>query len=175
MPYAKRLLTARHRSAGLATARPALQKGHAEDVLFKCKWRCVYVFLPCDDSATSGAQYFAAKVESGLHYWAMFECISAFHAPSDAAMLEHPATMLEKLWRKADQTVHPYYFGPDEEGRERHKTTKLWVRGWNLLRALRSPTVTPHDYTHSLRIHDPERRSRERSKLIWAMAEQIDR
>ena len=150
-------------------------KGLAEDVIFTRHWLAMYIFLPCDDDATAGAQYFPGKVANYTHYWGMYQCICAWHARADAAILEHPATRLEKMWRMADQTVHPYFFGLDEKGIPRWKTTKFWIRGWNLVHAVCDvpPGTSPIDVTHALQIYDRDACSQARSELIWPMAKAL--
>ena len=150
-------------------------KGLAEDVIFTRHWLALYIFLPCDDDATAGAQYFPGKVANHTHYWGMFQCICAWHARADAAILEHPATRLEKMWRMADQTVHPYFFGLDDKGISRWKTTKFWIRGWNLVHAVCDvpPGTSPIDVTHALQIYDRDACSQARSELIWPMAKAL--
>ena len=156
---------------------PLRYKGFAQDILFTRHWRAVYIFLPCDDDALSGSQYFPEKVANGTHYWFQFLCVSAFHASADAAFLEHPTTKLEKLWCKASQTIQPYFFGLHSSTYwgdvARWKTTKVWVRGWELIKATFSPgpDIPIVDVTHRLKVFDPLERSMQRSELCWGMSD----
>ena len=69
------------------------------------------------------------------------------------------------MWRMADQTVHPYFFGLDEKGIPRWKTTKFWIRGWNLVHAVCDvpPGTSPIDVTHALQTYDRDACSQARS------------
>ena len=151
-------------------------RGLAEDIAFTKHWRAVYIMTPCDDDAMSGSQYFPQKVLSHIHYWSQFLSIIFWCIPCDAAVLEHPLSMLEKTWRPAHQTIQPYFFGPDDDSPPppanpicSKKTTRLFIRGWNLVHATNLIPGDHKDRKHAMRIHDPIRRSVMRSKMSWNM------
>jgi len=68
------------------------------------------------------------------------------NAPIDKIAIENPIGCMSTVWRKADQLIHPYYFGD-----EHRKATCLWLKnlplaipGKVLLRSLeRSPKFLP--------------------------------
>eukprot|EP00966_Prymnesium_polylepis_P055745 1289485-Prymnesium_polylepis.1 len=100
-------------------------KGLAEDVLPLFHVTSVYSFLPCDDDATAGSQYFRDKVfgsKAGLTYWSLFLNVCVWCTNSNAVFLEHPKTLLEK-WRVPSQILQPYFFGVDDDGDPERKTT----------------------------------------------------
>ena len=145
-------------------------KGFAEDIAYSRRWRGAIVSTPCDDDALCGSQYFDLKTKNGTHYWGMYLSAFCWCIPADALLFEHPLTVLEKTWRRAHQTVHPYYFGADDNGNCLKKTTLLWVRGWKLIRATNVMQGTPFDYKHAIKDFDPVSRTHRRSEFTWNMA-----
>ena len=150
-------------------------KGLAEDVLPQFHFGAVYSFLPCDDDAMAGSQYFQDKVygsKAGLTYWSLFLNVCVWCTDADAVFLEHPKTLLGK-WRAPSQILQPYFFGVDDEGDPERKTTPVWLRGWRRLVAKYVYEHKVHDKRHALLIHDAAERSKRRSELSWSFATAI--
>ena len=150
-------------------------KGLAEDVLPHFHFKGIFSFLPCDDDATAGSQYFHDKVHgarAGLTYWSLFQNVCVWCADADAVFLEHPKTLLEK-WRPPTQILQPFFFGVDDVGDPERKTTPVWIRGWPKLRARFLFNAPVLDKRHALKIHDPAERSKRRSELSWSFADAI--
>lgn len=98
--------------------------------------------------------------------------------------VENPSGFMSRLWRKPDQTVHPYYFAASEDDRENYekKRTCFWLKGLPPLeRSTELPPPKPYGYTRSgkpLNFEEMARgnRAKVRSKtfpgIAQAMAEQ---
>ena len=148
-------------------------KGFAEDIAYSRHWRGAFISTPCDDDAWCGSTYFKVKMENGTHYWSMYLSVFCWCIPADAVLFEHPLTILEHMWRMSDQTIHPYYFGPDDNGKCLWKTTLLWIRGWKLVTATNVMAGDPKDLKHAIKNFDPVARTQLRSDFTWNMAEAL--
>ena len=64
-------------------------------------------------------------------------------ADCDKICVENPLGFMSKLWRKPDQTVHPYFFAESESDIENYpkKRTCFWLKG--LRPIVRSSDLTP--------------------------------
>ena len=100
----------------------------ARRLVFSRRWRRVFIFMPCTHLANSGAQYFEDKAARGLCWYAMAVCAVFFCAPASMVIMENSDGLL-KVWRRADQALHPYFFGKGADGKARSKKTLIWRRG----------------------------------------------
>ena len=117
-------------------------QGDARRVLYKRRWRRLYGFAPCDDTAESGLQTTAAaKLADGRTFRGVAFYVWVFCAPADAAWMEHPISCVSRYWRVPDQTVSPHQFGdtfvhPRTQATHGFKkTTEVRSRGFPLLAA----------------------------------------
>ena len=64
--------------------------------------------------------------------------------------VENPAGFMSTLWRKPDQTIHPYFFAKDKDDLQNYqkKRTCLWLKGLNpLQRTSHLPPPEPYGFT----------------------------
>ena len=106
------------------------------------------------------------------------------YANADRVCVENPSGFMSRLYRKPDQTVHPYYFATDTTDEENYekKRTCFWLRNLPPLKRLTElPAPPPKGYTASGKPLNFEEcatgnRSKVRSKtfpgIAKAMAEQ---
>lgn len=101
------------------------------------------------------------------------------YANADRVCVENPSGFMSRLYRKPDQTVHPYYFakGTDDEENYEKKRTCLWLRGLPpLQRSSQLPAPPPKRYTASGKPLNFEEcatgdRSKVRSKTFQGIAD----
>lgn len=85
-------------------------------------WNLMVAHPPCTHLASSGARWFAGKVEEQR---AALEFVRVLmNAPIDMIAIENPVGVISTRIRKPDQIVQPYMFGD-----EATKTTCLWLKG----------------------------------------------
>jgi hypothetical protein len=112
----------------------------------------IIAHVPCTEFSVSGTRWrtdhFVAKKGGPLTRWnekkqrqeqgywhdgaakralqaEAMELARAFiNAPVEKLVIENPVSELSSLWRKADQIVHPWWFGDPEQ-----KQTALWLKG----------------------------------------------
>lgn len=89
-------------------------------------WDLMVAHPPCTHLAVSGARHFAAKradgrQQEGIDFFMGLVKRSA-HIPKTA--IENPVCIMSTVYRKADQTVQPWWFGE-----EAFKATCLWLKG----------------------------------------------
>jgi len=89
-------------------------------------WDLAIFHPPCTHLSVSGARHFDAKRMDGRQQSAMSFVMQlvrrSMHIPRVA--IENPVSIISSLWRKPDQTIHPWQFGHGET-----KATCLWLRG----------------------------------------------
>jgi hypothetical protein len=99
------------------------------------------------------------------------------NAKCDKIAIENPVGIISSVWRKADQYVHPYYFGDPHS-----KKTGLWLKG--LPKLVPTNMVEPEMYVYkdgrrdpmwhveSLKL-PPDERAKVRSKTFQGFANAI--
>lgn len=73
-------------------------------------------------------------------------------ADCEKICVENPSGFMSTLWRKPDQTIHPYYFAEDENDIENYqkKRTCLWLKNLNPIeRTTNLLPPKPYGYTKS--------------------------
>lgn len=66
------------------------------------------------------------------------------NAPIKHIAIENPVGIMSKLYRKPDQTIHPYYFGDEFQ-----KTTHLWLKNLPPLYHNAKPNLFDQNITHT--------------------------
>lgn len=93
-------------------------------------WDLVIAHPPCTCLTAAGQWYYKSKpdlVKEAVDFFMLFANYKGLIA------IENPAGIMSTRWRKADQFVHPYYFG------EPHmKRTGFWLKGLPKLKHPRS-------------------------------------
>ena len=164
-----------------ASEAPGLHfQGDARHVLYRRKWRRVFIFAPCEHLASSGSQYHAPKAAAGLVMAALAFFLWCWCAPADAVCAENSVGLLSRLWRPPSQVIHPYWFGPGDTGLAESKATCIWLRGFGDVSIAPTDLLPPPYFgvAHSVRVPgDPKRRRRERSRshcgLVRALVSQL--
>lgn len=98
-------------------------KGDVLEVL-KDGWDLMVAFPPCTHLAVSGAQWFKEKRKDGRQQAAIDFFMAMINAPIEKIAVENPIGIMSSVYRKADQVIHPYYFGDSYS-----KSTCLWLKG----------------------------------------------
>ena len=105
--------------------------GDAQDILYERSWRRLYSFVPCTDDALSGAQYFPAKAADGRLWRGLKFFLWTMCAPAEAAVAEHPRSVLKHMIDWPYQVTQPHQFGLGDTGLAEQKETWLYWRGWS--------------------------------------------
>lgn len=103
-------------------------QGDVRDVL-NYPWDLMIGHPPCTDLSVSGAAWFAKKRLVGAQQSSASFFITLAKADIPYIALENPVSVISSLWRKPDQTVHPWMFGHMEQ-----KATCLWLKNLPRLR-----------------------------------------
>jgi len=98
-------------------------KGDVLEVL-KDGWDLMIAFPPCTHLAVSGAQWFEEKRKDGRQQAGIDFFMAMINAPIPKIAVENPIGIMSSVYRKADQVIHPYYFGDSYS-----KSTCLWLKG----------------------------------------------
>ena len=87
-------------------------------------WDLMIAHPPCTYLTTAGARWF---INNPQRYEDQDKAVAFFlemvNAPIDKICIENPQGYINTLYRRPDQTVHPYYFGDDAM-----KRTCLWLK-----------------------------------------------
>jgi site-specific DNA-cytosine methylase len=99
---------------------------------FKEKWDMIIAFPPCTYLTSAGTRHYSLKCstqekinerikkrESAIEFFMMFA-----NADCERIAIENPVGYMNTHYRKADQIIHPYYFGDPFQ-----KRTCLWLKG----------------------------------------------
>lgn len=83
---------------------------------FDAKPDLILTFPPCTDLAVSGSRHFDRKRQANPNFQieAAETCKVAFNLAEKYGvpyMIENPVSVLSSLWRKPDNTFHPYEYG----------------------------------------------------------------
>jgi hypothetical protein len=98
-------------------------KGDVLEVL-KDGWDLMVAFPPCTHLAVSGAAWFEEKRKDGRQQAGIDFFMAMINAPIPKIAVENPIGIMSSVYRKADQIIHPYYFGDSYS-----KSTCLWLKG----------------------------------------------
>jgi site-specific DNA-cytosine methylase len=87
--------------------------------LLKIKWDMIIAFPPCTYLTNAGTRHYSRRINSEEKVLARealrekaFEFFMLFaNADCDKIAIENPVGYANKKFRKADQIIHPYYFG----------------------------------------------------------------
>jgi hypothetical protein len=96
-------------------------QGDVRDVLTD-GWDVMVAHPPCTHLASSGARWFALKVQEQAESVAFVHAL--WDAPIPRVCIENPIGVLSTRFRKPTQIVQPWQFGHGET-----KATCLWLRG----------------------------------------------
>lgn len=91
-------------------------------------WGMGIFFPDCKRLTAAGSQYWKAWQESGEQQEAIDFVLKLWNAPIPHVSIENPTGILNTVWRKPDQIIHPYYFGDPFM-----KRTCLWLKNLPLL------------------------------------------
>lgn len=97
-------------------------QGDVRDVL-DYPWDMMIAHPPCTDLAVSGAAWFAKKRMAGQQQASASFFMMLAKADIPRIVIENPVCVMSSLWRKPDQTIHPWMFGHMEQ-----KATCLWLK-----------------------------------------------
>lgn len=100
------------------------------------KWDMIIAFPPCTYLTNAGNRHYSLKMnpewkvrereqkrKEAAEFFMLF-----VNANCDKIAIENPVGWMNTHWRKADQIIHPYYFGDNAK-----KRTCLWLKGLPLL------------------------------------------
>lgn len=142
-------------------------------------WDLMVAHPPCTYLANSGARWlydsrYPNRVQDREE--AVKFVLTLYNSTVPKICIENPIGYLSRVWRKPDQTIHPYMFGDPAK-----KATCLWLRGLPLLIPINE--VLPEKHTTSngttydkwwfntCRISNLEERRRARSKTFQGIAD----
>ena len=144
--------------------------GEARDILWTRRWRLLIAHPSCRAAAASNKAGRDARVASGELFFGMAFAVLLYSAPADVAIVEQPASLLEKAYRPPDTRLQFLDYGVPYS-----KEWCLWHRGGDIkapppstpgaAAAARAPHRTVH--------HDRDERERLRSRTPAAIAEAL--
>ncbi len=92
--------------------------------LLEYKWDLIIAFPPCTHLCNSGARWFKEKRENGKQWKAINFFMRFINCKCDKIAIENPVGIMSTVYRKPDQSIHPYEFGDSFK-----KRTCLWLKG----------------------------------------------
>lgn len=117
------------------------------------KWDLLIAHPPCTYLSAVTTRHLSLKCTPAEkvveRFWKLAEAAVFFMqfalADCDRICVENPMGFMSRLWRKPDQTVHPYYFASDENDTENYhkKRTCFWLKGLNPLEQINSLKAPP--------------------------------
>jgi len=147
------------------------------------KWDLIIAHPPCTYLTVTGNKWMKPEFkdrfpnrqkqrEEAINFFMEF-----INAPCEHIAVENPVGIMSTVYRKADQYIHPYYFGEPHS-----KKTGLWLKNLPLLKSTK--IVEPQMYSYKDGRRDPiwhvesmklppDERSRVRSKTFIGIAEQM--
>jgi hypothetical protein len=136
---------------------------HIQGDVFKaiaaCSWDLMVAHPPCTYLARSGDRWYR---DSALRLKAAIFVLLLWSAPIPRIAIENPRGALNRLWRRPDQTIQPWWFGHGET-----KTTCLWLKG---LPPLMATVVSDGRAPRIHYAHPRPERWRERSRTLPGIA-----
>ena len=107
-------------------------------------WDMMIAFPPCTHLAVSGARHFEQKKKDGRQQEGIDFFMKMINAPIEKIAVENPIGIMSKIYRKADQIIHPYYFGDPYS-----KSTCLWLKNLPKLYHQKKPDLFSQEITHT--------------------------
>lgn len=92
-------------------------------------WDMMIAFPPCTHLAIAGTAWFEKKRKDGRQQKAIQFFYEFVYAPINKICIENPIGIMNTIYRKPNQIIHPYYFGD-----EFSKSTCLWFKNLPLLK-----------------------------------------
>lgn len=86
-------------------------------------WDAIIAFPPCTHLAASGAPSWKEKQADGRQKRSIEFVLKIWDADCRHIGIENPTGILNTVWRKPDQIIHPFYFGDPFM-----KRTCLWLK-----------------------------------------------
>lgn len=122
------------------------------------KWDLLIAHPPCTYLSLAGNRHLSLKSTNAEkvieRLWKVSESAVFFMqfalADCEKICVENPLGYMSKLWRKPDQTIHPYYFADSADDLQNYqlKRTCLWLKNLPpLLRKNNLPKPMPSTYT----------------------------
>lgn len=96
-------------------------------------WDMIIAFPPCTHLAVSGAAWFEQKRKDGRQQQGIDFFMQFANAKCDRIAIENPVGIMSSVYKKPDQTIHPYEYGHPEQ-----KKTCLWLKGLPLLQGTKN-------------------------------------
>lgn len=93
------------------------------------QWDMIIAFPPCTDLAASGARWFAEKQRNFRQQKSVAFFMYFVIAHCDRIAIENPVGIMNNIYKKPTQIVHPYMFGDPVR-----KSTCLWLKGLQKLK-----------------------------------------
>ncbi len=93
-------------------------------------WDLIIAHPYCTHTAISGARWFNQKVKDGRQKKAIEFFMMFVNAPCDKICIEHPISIMSRIYRKPDQIIQPWMFGHGEV-----KRTCFWLKNLPLLKS----------------------------------------
>ena len=124
------------------------------------KWDLLIAHPPCTYLSAVTTRHLSLKCTPAEkvveRFWKLAESAVFFMrlalADCERICVENPMGFMSRLWRKPDQTVHPYYFAESENDTENYhkKRTCFWTKGLSPLKRTNDlPPPAPYGYTKS--------------------------
>ena len=107
-------------------------------------WDMMIAFPPCTHLAVSGAAWFEEKRKDGRQQQGIDFFMKIVNAPIQRISVENPVGIMNKIYRKPDQVIQPYYFGDEFQ-----KTTCLWLKNLPPLYHNATPNLFDDVVTHT--------------------------
>lgn len=107
-------------------------QGDVFDALTMIRWDLVIAFPPCQDLSVAGARHWQEKEADGRQDKAVEFVKRIAETDCPRIVIENPAGILTRKWRRPDQVIQPYQFGERWQ-----KRTCLWLKGVPPLRPTR--------------------------------------
>ena len=98
--------------------------GDARDLLYTRRWRLIVAHPPCRAAALSNTVDLQARVANGELWFSMAFAVLLYCAPADIAVIEQPASQLERAYRAPDTRLQFLNYGVGYS-----KEWCLWHRG----------------------------------------------
>lgn len=98
-------------------------QGNVLDLLTPGDWDLMIAHPPCTYLSYAGLRHWNAPGRSDNRDAAVKLFMSLYNAPIPHICIENPVGLMNSVFRKPDQVIHPYYFGDGEM-----KRTCLWLK-----------------------------------------------
>ena len=106
-------------------------------------WDLMIAHPPCTYLSYAGIAHWNQPGRAEKRRMAAEFFMHLWNAPIDRIALENPVGHMNTVWRKPDQTIHPYYFGDRQL-----KKTCLWLKNLPLLGKMQYTAMPEPDVIH---------------------------